>query len=117
MICYVVTETRARYDEMDCHAIKHDLEKLSGDLCLVMHFSQVTRERIEDVVLNRRDDAAERLLEIAERRGDEGLVLAAAYILERTSAEPARYRAIYDRVARWSFNSSGLKTRAVPTAT
>lgn len=47
------------------------------------------------------EPAALGLLEIAERRGDEGLVLAAAYILERTSAEPARYRAIYDRVARW----------------
>ena len=49
MICYIVTETWERYCEMDCHAIKHDLERLSGDLCLVMHFSQVTRERIEDV--------------------------------------------------------------------
>ncbi len=48
MICYVVTETREKYDEMDCHAIKHDLERLSGDLCLVMHFSQVTRAFIED---------------------------------------------------------------------
>jgi GMP synthase-like glutamine amidotransferase len=47
MICYVVTETREKYDDMDCHAIKHDLEKLSGDLCLVMHFTQVTREFIE----------------------------------------------------------------------
>ena len=49
MICYIVTETREKYDEMDCHAIKHDLEKLSGDLCLVMHFSQVTREFVDDV--------------------------------------------------------------------
>ena len=47
MICYIITETREKYDGMDCHAIKHDLEKLSGDLCLVMHFSQVTREFIE----------------------------------------------------------------------
>ncbi len=49
MICYIVTETREKYDEMDCHAIKHDLEKLSDDLCLVMHFSQVTREFVDDV--------------------------------------------------------------------
>ncbi len=49
MIIYIVTETREKYDDMDCHAIKHDLEKLSGDLCLVMHFSQATRERIEEI--------------------------------------------------------------------
>lgn len=49
MICYIVTETREKYDEMDCHAIKHDLEKLSGDLCLVMHFSQVTRQVIDEL--------------------------------------------------------------------
>lgn len=49
MIIYVVTETREKYDDMDCHAIKHDLEKLSGDMCLVMHFSQVTREFIDGV--------------------------------------------------------------------
>ena len=49
MICYIVTETRAKYDEMDCHAIKHDLEKLSGDLCLVMHYVQVTRAFIDEV--------------------------------------------------------------------
>ena len=48
MICYVVTETRGKYDEMDCHAVKHDLEQLCGDLCLVMSYSQVTREFIED---------------------------------------------------------------------
>jgi len=47
MICYVVTETREKYDGMDCHVVKHDLEKLSGDLCLVMHYSQITRSFIE----------------------------------------------------------------------
>lgn len=47
MICYVVTETRAKYDGMDCHAIKHDLERLSGDLCLVLNYSQVSREFVE----------------------------------------------------------------------
>jgi len=49
MICYVVTETRERYDAMDCHTIKHDLEKLSGDMCLAMHYSQITREFIDTV--------------------------------------------------------------------
>jgi len=49
MIGYIVTETRAKYDEMDCHAIKHDLERLSGDLCLVLHYSQVTRAFIDEV--------------------------------------------------------------------
>ncbi len=49
MIIYIVTDTRVKYDGNDCHAIKHDLEKLSGDMCLVMHFSQVTRERIEEI--------------------------------------------------------------------
>lgn len=49
MIAYIVTETREKYNDMDCHAIKHDLEKLSGDLCLVMHFSQATRELIEEI--------------------------------------------------------------------
>lgn len=49
MICYVVTETREKYDEMDCHAIKRDLEKLSGDLCLVVHYSQITRERVDQI--------------------------------------------------------------------
>jgi len=49
MIFYIVTETREKYDGMDCHAIKHDLETLSGDLCLVMNYSQVTRERIEQI--------------------------------------------------------------------
>lgn len=49
MIIYVVTETREKYDEMDCHMIKHDLETLSGDMCLVMHYSQVTRAFIDEV--------------------------------------------------------------------
>ncbi|MGD9496308.1 MAG: gamma-glutamyl-gamma-aminobutyrate hydrolase family protein [Armatimonadota bacterium] len=47
MICYVVTETRAKYDEMDCHRIKQDLERLSGDLCLVLHYTQVTCAFVE----------------------------------------------------------------------
>ena len=48
MICYIVTETREKYDAMDCHAVKHNLEKLSGDVCLVMNYSQVTCEFIEE---------------------------------------------------------------------
>ncbi|MFP4250322.1 MAG: glutamine amidotransferase-related protein [Armatimonadota bacterium] len=47
MICYIYTDTREKYDDADCHTIKHDLEKLSGSPCLVMHFSQVTRDFIE----------------------------------------------------------------------
>jgi tetratricopeptide (TPR) repeat protein len=47
------------------------------------------------------EPAARGLLERAERRGDEGLVLGAAYVLERTADDAAKYRALYDRVARW----------------
>jgi GMP synthase-like glutamine amidotransferase len=49
MILYIVTETREKYDGMDSHGVKHDLEKLSEDMCLVMHYSQVSREFIDEV--------------------------------------------------------------------
>jgi tetratricopeptide (TPR) repeat protein len=45
--------------------------------------------------------AAAGLLDRAERRGDEGLVLAAAFLLERTSDDGSKYRELYDRVAQW----------------
>ncbi|MEA3401839.1 MAG: gamma-glutamyl-gamma-aminobutyrate hydrolase family protein [Armatimonadota bacterium] len=47
MICYVVTETLDKYREMQPHQLKLDLERLSGDRCLVMHYSGVTRELLE----------------------------------------------------------------------
>jgi GMP synthase-like glutamine amidotransferase len=49
MICYVVTETREKYDRHDPHAIKHDLEKLSDDLCLAMHYSQISRDFVHEM--------------------------------------------------------------------
>jgi len=49
MVIYIITETREKYNGMDCHAIKHDLEKLSGDMCLAMHYSQVTPELIAEL--------------------------------------------------------------------
>jgi len=49
MICYVVTETIEKYREMQSHELKLDLERLSGDRCLVMHFSEITREFIDEV--------------------------------------------------------------------
>ncbi len=52
------------------HAIKAGLDMgivNAGSLAVYDEVDAELRERIEDVVLNRRDDAAERLLEIAER--------------------------------------------------
>ncbi len=44
----------------------------AGQLALYEEIDAELRERIEDVILNRRDDATERLLEIAERYRDTG---------------------------------------------
>mgnify|MGYP001054566980 CR=1 FL=1 len=49
MICYIVTETLEKYLGMDCRKVKLALEKCSGEPCLVMHYSQVTRELMEDL--------------------------------------------------------------------
>ena len=49
MICYIVTEPMDKYRDMDCHKVKHTLEHCSGELCLVMHYSQVTRELLEEL--------------------------------------------------------------------
>ena len=49
MICYIVTETIEKYLEMDCRKVKLALEKCSGEACLVMHYSQVTRELMEEL--------------------------------------------------------------------
>src|SRR3546814_1001029 len=45
----------------------------AGQLAIYDEIEPDLRERVEDVILNRRSDATERLLEIAERyRGDAG---------------------------------------------
>lgn len=49
MICFIVTETIDKYRDMDCHRAKHVLERCSGDVCLVLHYSQVTRELLEEL--------------------------------------------------------------------
>ncbi|MGO1719523.1 MAG: dihydropteroate synthase, partial [Luteimonas sp.] len=58
------------------HAIKAGLDMgivNAGALAIMDDLDPDLRERVEDVVLNRRDDATERLLEIAERyRGGKG---------------------------------------------
>ncbi len=56
------------------HAIKNGMDMgivNAGQLAIYEDIPKELRERVEDVVLNRRDDATERLLEIAEQfRGD-----------------------------------------------
>ncbi|MCD6360221.1 MAG: gamma-glutamyl-gamma-aminobutyrate hydrolase family protein [Armatimonadetes bacterium] len=49
MICYIVTETLEKYRGMDCHKVKLVLEECSGEVCLVMHYSQVTRALMEEM--------------------------------------------------------------------
>ena len=52
------------------HAIKAGMDMgivNAGQLALYQELDPELRERIEDVILNRRDDATERLIEIAER--------------------------------------------------
>ncbi len=49
MICYIITETSEKYADMDCHGPKRTLERCSGEPCLVMHYSQVSRELMEDL--------------------------------------------------------------------
>jgi 5-methyltetrahydrofolate--homocysteine methyltransferase len=47
----------------------------AGQLAIYEDIPEELRERVEDVILNRRDDATERLLEIADRyRGDGGSI-------------------------------------------
>ena len=59
------------------HAIRAGLDMAivnAGQLTIYDEIEPTLRERVEDVILNRRPDAAERLLEIAERhRGDGAL--------------------------------------------
>ncbi len=56
------------------HAIKNGMDMgivNAGQLAIYADIPEELRERVEDVVLNRREDATERLLEIAEQfRGD-----------------------------------------------
>jgi 5-methyltetrahydrofolate--homocysteine methyltransferase len=57
------------------HAIKAGLDMAivnAGALAVYDEIDRELRDRIEDVVLNRRPDAAERLLEIAEQHRDSG---------------------------------------------
>ncbi|ULX57967.1 methionine synthase [Ectothiorhodosinus mongolicus] len=60
------------------HAIRAGMDMgivNAGQLVVYDNIDEDLRERVEDVVLNRRDDATERLLDIAERyRGQEGEV-------------------------------------------
>jgi len=50
MILYVVTETEAKYRaSTDCARIKHTLEAQARDLCLILHFSQLSRKRIAEL--------------------------------------------------------------------
>jgi 5-methyltetrahydrofolate--homocysteine methyltransferase len=52
------------------HAIKLGLDMAivnAGQLDIYDNIDPELRERVEDVILNRRDDATERLLEIAEK--------------------------------------------------
>ena len=49
MICYIVTETIEKYRDMDCHRAKQTLARCSGEVCLVLHYSQVTRALMEEV--------------------------------------------------------------------
>ena len=57
------------------HAIRAGMDMgivNAGQLAVYDELSQELRESVEDVVLNRRDDATERLLELAERYRDSG---------------------------------------------
>jgi GMP synthase-like glutamine amidotransferase len=50
MIWYVVTDTLAHYrDKPKWHRIKLVLETFANDLCLVLHFSQVTARRLREL--------------------------------------------------------------------
>ena len=48
----------------------------AGQLTIFDELPEELRERVEDVVLNRRDDATERLLEIADQFKTEGGAIA-----------------------------------------
>ncbi len=67
---------RAMHSVFLYHAIKAGLDMAivnAGQLDIYDDIEPELRERVEDVILNRRDDATERLLEIAERyRGQKG---------------------------------------------
>lgn len=67
---------RAMHSVFLYHAIKAGLDMAivnAGQLDIYDDIEPDLRERVEDVILNRRDDATERLLEIAERfRGQKG---------------------------------------------
>ena len=67
---------RAMHSVFLYHAIKAGLNMAivnAGQLDIYDDIEPDLRERVEDVILNRRDDATERLLEIAERyRGQKG---------------------------------------------
>ncbi len=69
---------RAMHSVFLYHAIKAGLNMAivnAGQLDIYDDIEPDLRERVEDVILNRRDDATERLLEIAERyRGQKGQV-------------------------------------------
>ncbi len=69
---------RAMHSVFLYHAIKAGLNMAivnAGQLDIYDDIEPELRERVEDVILNRRDDATERLLEIAERyRGQKGQV-------------------------------------------
>ncbi|WP_375202388.1 methionine synthase [Hyphococcus sp.] len=69
---------RAMHSVFLYHAIKAGLNMAivnAGQLDIYDDIEPELRERVEDVILNRRDDATERLLDIAERyRGQKGQV-------------------------------------------
>ena len=93
------------------HAIEAGLDMGIVNAGALIPYSEVEpelRERIEDVVLNRRPDAAERLLEIAEEHNKQGEVV---------EAEPrpsgARCRSASGSPTRWS-RASTPTSRATP---
>ena len=80
------------------HAIAAGLDMAivnAGQLAIYEEIDPDLRERVEDVILNRRSDATERLLEIAERyQGDESVRSEPDLTWrERSGSRPARARA------------------------
>ncbi len=87
---------RAMHSAFLYHAIRAGLDMAivnAGQLDIYDDIEPDLRNRVEDVILNRRADAGERLLEIADRfRGQSGAVAKAADLSWREGDVPARLK-------------------------
>ncbi len=87
---------RAMHSVFLYHAIRAGLDMAivnAGQLDIYDQIEPDLRERVEDVILNRREDAGERLLEIADRfRGQSGAVAKAADLSWREGDVAARLK-------------------------